>query len=61
MYFSTPEMKENMSRYPEVMCVDSTYKIFNLRFSLMLFVIEDGEGRSHIVGVGILVHESRPM
>ncbi|XP_031784213.1 uncharacterized protein ZSWIM9 [Nasonia vitripennis] len=61
MYFSIPEMRQNMSKYPEVVCVESTYKIFNLRFSLMLFVIEDGEGRSQIVGVGILVSESRPI
>ncbi|XP_031784658.1 uncharacterized protein LOC116417165 [Nasonia vitripennis] len=61
MYFSTPEMKQNMKKYPEVMCIDSTYKIFSLRFSLMFFVIEDGEGRSHIVAVGILVNESRPI
>ena len=37
------------SSYPELVCVDATYKLIELRFPLYKMLVEDGNGQSEIV------------
>ena len=43
--------------YPELLCVDATYKLFNLGLPTYLFLSEDSNGQSEIVAVNLLVSE----
>ena len=51
-------MKESFAAYPEVLFVDATYKLLHLRAPVFILMVEDGNGASVIVGVGILTSES---
>ena len=59
IYFFTEEMRSNFTKFPEIVFVDGTYKLFQAGFILMLIVIEDGSGRTKFAGVGILSNETR--
>lgn len=37
-------MKNIFASYPEVVCVDATYKLLELRFPVYIMLIEDGNG-----------------
>ena len=41
-------MNEIFVSYPEVLCIDATYKLLELRFPVYLMLIEDGNGQSEI-------------
>lgn len=43
--------------YPELLCVDATYKLLDLRLPIYLMLVEDSNGQSEIVSVCILVCE----
>ena len=47
-YFQDKEMNEIFVSYPEVLCIDATYKLLELRFPVYLMLIEDGNGQSEI-------------
>ncbi|XP_074112357.1 uncharacterized protein LOC141536039 [Cotesia typhae] len=59
LYFSTSEMRLNMSKYHEIVFVDGIYNLFKRGFTLMLIVVEDAFLETKIVGVGILANEQR--
>ncbi|KAH0535040.1 hypothetical protein KQX54_012372 [Cotesia glomerata] len=59
LYFSTERMRHDFKLFPEIVFVDGTYKLFKRDFTLMLFVVEDGDGETQIVGVGILANEEK--
>ena len=42
-------MKFNYQCYPEVLMVDSTYKLNDLRMPLYIMLIVDGNGQSEVV------------
>ena len=37
-------------RFSEILFVDATYKLNDLRMPLYLFLVEDGNGESEVVG-----------
>ena len=43
--------------YPELLCVDATYKLLNLGLPTHLFLSKDSNGQSEIVAVNLLVSE----
>ena len=43
--------------YPELLCLDATYKLLDLRLPIYLMLVEDSNGQSEIVAVCILVSE----
>ena len=44
-------MKFNYQCYPEVLMVDSTYKLNDLRMPLYIMLIVDGNGQSEVVSL----------
>ncbi|XP_031786067.1 uncharacterized protein LOC116417398 [Nasonia vitripennis] len=54
-------MRLNVQKYGQIVFMDCTYKIFKAQYSLMLFVIEDGEGRSQVVDIVIIINETKPV
>ena len=51
-------MKQIFKAYPEVLCIDATYKLLELRFPLYVMLIEDGNGQSEIVAAFLLLEET---
>uniref|UniRef100_A0A1X7TS70 Uncharacterized protein n=1 Tax=Amphimedon queenslandica TaxID=400682 RepID=A0A1X7TS70_AMPQE len=58
VYFQDVQMKNILNSYPEVVCVDATYKLLELRFPVYIMLIEDGNGQSEIVAVFLLQEET---
>lgn len=55
MFFQDQEMKQAFAAYPELVCVDTTYKLLELRFPVYVMLIEDGNGLSKIVAMFLLL------
>ena len=51
-------MKDIFSSYPEILFIDATYKLLEIRFPVYLLLIEDGNGQSEIVAVFLLLEEN---
>ena len=49
------DMVEAFRAYPEMLCIDATYKLLNLGLPVYLLLCEDSNGQSEIVGVCLLV------
>ena len=56
--FKTEKMQKVFSAYPELVCVDATYKLLELRFPLYVMMVEDGNGQSEIAAIFLLVEET---
>ena len=50
-------MVEAFQAYPELLCIDATYKLLKLGLPVYLLLCEDSNGQSEIVGVCLLVSE----
>ena len=46
IYFQTGEMKSMLMSYPEVLFIDATYKLNDLRMPLYILMSIDGNGES---------------
>ena len=46
IFFQDEEMKKMFSSYPELVCVDATYKLLELHFLVYIMLVEDGNGLS---------------
>ena len=44
-------MKQNFAAYPELVCVDATYKLLELHFPVYVMLIKDGNGQSEIAAL----------
>ena len=51
LFYQDKLMKFNYQCYPEVLMVDSTYKLNDLRMPLYLMLIVDGNGQSEVVSL----------
>ena len=49
--FQDSIMKSSFVSYPEVLMIDATYKLNELRMPLYLMIVLDGNGQSEIVAV----------
>ena len=52
-------MKENFRLYPELLMVEATYKLNDLRMPLFLLLVVDGNGQSEVVALWISADEER--
>ena len=52
-------MKDDFSAYPEILFIDATYQLTELRFPCFFFMVEDSLGLTEVVGVGLLVNETK--
>ena len=57
LIFQDPQMISCFQAYPELLCVDTTYKLLNLGLPTYLFLFKDSNGQSEIVAVSLLVSE----
>ena len=58
IYFQDQEMKDMFAAYPELLCIDATYKLLELRFPVYILLVEDGNGQSEIIAVFLLLEET---
>ena len=58
IFFQDHEMRQCFSSYPELVCVDATYKLIELRFPLYIMLVEDGNGQSEIVAAFMVLQET---
>ena len=58
IFFKDRQMKNVFSAYPELLCIDSTYKLLELRFPLYIMLVEDGNGLSEVASALFLVEET---
>lgn len=61
IFFTTQKMRFNFQMWPEIVCIDGTYKLTNNDMTMMILLVEDGNGRGQIVGVGLLSTEERDL
>ncbi len=59
VFFQDQQMKECFEAYPELLCLDATYKLLELGLPVYLMLTEDSNGQSEIVAVCLLVTEDR--
>lgn len=52
-------MKLNFSSYPELLFMDATYKLNELRIPVYILLVEDSLGLSEVVGVALIVNETK--
>ena len=58
IFFQDEGMKQAFAAYPELLCVDATYKLLELRLPLYIMLAEDGNGQSEIVCAFLLLEET---
>ena len=59
LFFQDARMKYNFECYPEVLMVDATYKLNELRMPLYLMMVKDGNGQSEIVAMFLTLLETK--
>lgn len=58
IFYQDADMKSTFRSFPEVLFVDATYKVNDLRLPLYVFLIEDGNGLSEIIAIWLIADES---
>lgn len=58
LFFQDQYMKNAYEKFPEMLLVDATYKLLDLRMPLYVLMVVDGNGLSDIVGLLIVAEES---
>ncbi|KAG8171930.1 hypothetical protein JTE90_004910 [Oedothorax gibbosus] len=59
IFFQDPDMMRMYGNFPELLFFDGTYKLLNNKFTCYIFLVQDGNGSSEIVGVGLLALEDK--
>ena len=59
IYFQTEEMKDTFKSYPEILFIDATYKLNDLRMPLYVLLTVDGNGESEMVCLWIVQNEEK--
>ena len=57
IFYQDAKMKEIYSYFPEIIFIDATHKLNELRMSLYVLLVEDGNGESEVVAIWIVVNE----
>ncbi len=58
IFFQDQEMKQIFSAYLEILFVDATYKLLELRFPVYVLLVEDGNGQSEVASIFLLLEET---
>ena len=58
-HFQDDQMKKAFDAYTEILFIDATYKLLELRFPLYIILIEDGNGQSEIAAAFLLLEEKK--
>ena len=59
LFYQDNYMKNIYSKFPELLLVDATYKLLDLRLPVYLQLCVDGDGLSEIAGMFILAEETK--
>ncbi|KAK6169865.1 hypothetical protein SNE40_020840 [Patella caerulea] len=57
--FQTEEMRNTFAAYPELLLIDATYKLNNLRMPLYVLMNVDGNGESEVICLWLVATEDR--
>lgn len=57
MFFQDETMKRSFGDYPEIIFIDATYKLLETQMSCFRVIVEDGNGESEIIAVGLFGSE----
>ncbi|KAK6178266.1 hypothetical protein SNE40_013072 [Patella caerulea] len=57
--FQTEEMRNTFSAYPELLLIDATYKLNDLRMPLYVLMNVDGNGESEVIALWLVATEDR--
>ena len=57
--FQDSAMKTSFNSYSEILFLDATYKVNELRIPAIIFLVEDSLGQSEVVAVALLVNETK--
>lgn len=60
IYFQTQAMQNTFSKFPELLLIDATYKLNNLRMPMYILIIVDGNGESEVIALWMVVAEDKP-
>lgn len=58
LFFQDEQMKKSFDLFPEILFIDGTYKLLNIRCPVYILVVENSFGTTDVVGIGILVSEN---
>ena len=58
IFFQDEDMKQVFASYPELVCIDATYKLLELRCPLYIMLVEDGNGQSEVAAAFLLMEET---
>ena len=59
IYFQTSEMMDSFRTYPELVFIDATYKLNDLRMPLYVSLVVDGNGESIIICLWVVQSEDK--
>ena len=54
-------MQQIFAAYPEILCIDATYKLLELRLPLYIMLVEDGNGESEVAAAFLLTEETEEL
>ena len=61
IYYQNPQMKEFYRRYSNMLFVDSTYNLNDVKYPALVLVVQDEDGQSYPVCVIILAYERKSL
>ena len=59
LFYQDKTMKSSYCAYPELLCIDATYKLNNLRMPRYIMLGEDGMGKSEIFASCLIANEEK--
>ena len=57
LFVQDKQMGKAFEAYPELVCLDATYKLLNLRLLVFLMLCEDSNGQSEIIALSVIASE----
>ncbi|KAK5648135.1 hypothetical protein RI129_003027 [Pyrocoelia pectoralis] len=58
MFFQDENMRKSFDLFPEILFMDGTYKLINIRCPVYVLCIENSFGKTDVVGIGVLMSET---
>ena len=58
LFFQDQKMQDTYHQFPELLMIDATYKLTELRMPLFVFLVVDGNGNSEIVAIHLTTEET---
>lgn len=59
LFIFTKEMKEALYNFPDIVFLDSTYKLSSSDFIVTIFAVTDSNGLTHVVEIAIAINEKK--